>query len=210
MLKSGLHPTLAGVILGLMTPARAWIRPQILVGVVARGLESLKEPEAERDELDRDALHDLAFVATESISPLERLEHALHPWVAFAIMPIFALANAGVAISVEGLQDPLALAIIVALVIGKPVGIAGVSWLVIRMRLARLPERTSWPALVGAACLGGIGFTMALFIASLSVGEAELEGVKAGVLGGSAVSLLLGLGLLRWAIGRTPPAERSA
>jgi NhaA family Na+:H+ antiporter len=205
-LKSGVHPTVAGVVLGLLTPASPWIRGRVLVDVLERGLSQARSEEASHDH--REANETLAFAATEAVSPLERLEHGLHPWVAFAIMPVFALANAGVAVSIGGMVDPIALAVIVGLVVGKPVGIVGASWLAIRLGVARLPDRTSWMALVGGAWLGGIGFTMALFIASLSIGEPELAASKSGILVASAISLVCGMGLLRWALPRPPVEQR--
>jgi len=199
-LKSGIHPTVAGVILGLLTPASAWVRDTTLVAVVEDSLAQLRtthDAEARRDAVER-----LAFAATESVSPLARLEHALHGWVAFAIMPLFALANAGVPVSVAGMQDPIALAVIAGLAIGKPVGIAGAAWLAIKLGMARMPDRTRWPALAGAAWLGGIGFTMALFIASLSLTGAPLDAAKSGILAGSALSMFGGLVVLAWALRR--------
>jgi NhaA family Na+:H+ antiporter len=185
-------------LLGLLTPASAWLGSATLLDVVQRAVERLRDtapdggPDAER----REAAEDLAFAATESVSPLERLEHGLHPWVSFGIMPLFALANAGVAVSLGGVTDPIATAAMVGLVVGKPLGIVLASGLVVLLGLAKLPDATSWSALVGAGCLGGIGFTMALFIASLSLAGPELEAAKSGILAGSAVSLCLGLGLL--------------
>ena len=203
-LKSGVHPTVAGALLGLLTPASAWLGSATLLEVVQRAVERLRDtdagggPDAER----REAAEDLAFAATESVSPLERLEHGLHPWVSFAIMPLFALANAGVAVSLGGVTHSIASAVVVGLVVGKPLGIGLASWLVVRLGLAKLPDATPWTALVGAGCLGGIGFTMALFIASLSLAGLELEAAKSGILAGSAVSLCLGLGLLARALPR--------
>jgi len=203
-LKSGVHPTVAGALLGLLTPASAWLGSATLLEVVQRAVERLRGtaagagPDAER----REAAEDLAFAAIESVSPLERLEHGLHPWVSFAIMPLFALANAGVAVSLVGVIHPIASAVVVGLVVGKPLGIVLASGLVVRLRLAKLPEGASWTALVGAGCLGGIGFTMALFIASLSLAGPELEAAKSGILAGSAVSLCLGVGLLAWTLPR--------
>jgi NhaA family Na+:H+ antiporter len=204
-LKSGVHPTVAGALLGLLTPASPWLDPGTLVAVVQRAVVRVRDadigrgPDAER----RAAAEDLAFAATESVSPLERLEHALHPWVSFAIMPLFALANAGVAISLGSVTHPIAGAVVVGLALGKPLGIVLASWLVVRLGLAKLPQGTSWAALIGAGCLGGIGFTMALFIASLSLAGPGLEAAKAGILLGSAASLCLGLGLLVGAL-RSP------
>jgi NhaA family Na+:H+ antiporter len=153
-LKSGVHPTVAGALLGLLTPASAWLGSATLLEVVQRTVERLRNtdagggPGAER----REAAEDLAFAATESVSPLERLEHGLHPWVSFAIMPLFALANAGVAVSLGGVTHPIATAVVVGLVAGKPLGIVLASWLVVRLALAKLPEATSWTTLVGAGC----------------------------------------------------------
>jgi len=202
-LKSGVHPTVAGALLGLLTPASAWLGSATLLEVVQRAVDRLRDTGAGPDAERREAAEDLAFAATESVSPLERLEHGLHPWVSFAIMPVFALANAGVAVSLGGVTHPIASAAVVGLAVGKPLGIVLASWLVVRLGLAKLPEAASWTVLVGAGCLGGIGFTMALFIASLSLAGPELEAAKSGILAGSAVSLCLGLGLLAWSLPRT-------
>lgn len=201
-LKSGIHPTIAGVLLGLLTPASAWIRDAALLEVIDTSLPQLRGggdgPSPER----REAAETLAFAATESVSPLERLEHGLHAWVAFAIMPLFALANAGVPVSISGIQEPVAIAVIAGLALGKPLGIAGASWLAIKLKLARLPEQTGWLALLGAAWLGGIGFTMALFIASLSLAGPLLDASKSGILAGSALSMLCGFAVLAAAVRR--------
>ena len=203
-LKSGVHPTVAGALLGLVTPSAAWLHRDSLLRIVEGAVRRLRDadagpgPDAER----REAAEDLADAAIESVSPLERLEHGLHPWVSFGIMPLFALANAGVAVSLAGLAHPISAAVTIALVAGKPVGIVLASWIAVRLGVATLPESTSWSALVGAGCLGGIGFTMALFIASLSLAGADLEAAKSGILAGSAVSLGLGLGVLAWSLPR--------
>ncbi len=160
----------------------------------------------ERSQEQRDAVETLSFAATEAVSPLERLEHSLHAWVAFAIMPVFALANAGVPVSLQGVQQPVALAVVAGLALGKPIGIVGASWLAVKLGLARMPERTSWPSLLGAAWLGGIGFTMALFVASLSLTGPVLEIAKSGILVGSALSLIGGMAVLAWVLPRQPAA----
>jgi NhaA family Na+:H+ antiporter len=141
----------------------------------------------------------MPFALPEANSPVERLEHALHPWVAFVIMPLFALANAGVAIDASGLTTPIALAVAAGLVLGKPVGIVLFSWASVKMSICRLPDGMTWKVMVGAGCLGGIGFTMSLFIASLAFpdSEAMLANGKIGVLIGSAVSAAAGC-LLLW------------
>jgi NhaA family Na+:H+ antiporter len=131
----------------------------------------------------------------ESASPLDRLEQALHPWVAFLIMPIFALANAGVSIDPREIGQPIALAVIAGLVLGKPLGIVSFCWLSTKIGLTRMPSEIDGKILI-AGCLAGIGFTMSLFIASLAVSGANLEQAKIGILAGSSVSAAVGFGLL--------------
>jgi NhaA family Na+:H+ antiporter len=204
-LKSGIHPTVAGAILGLMTPAAAWLTPGQLVDRMRTALPRL-ETVASQDAASssktapdpdyRDLVQQVDFTATESVSPLERIEHALHPWVGFVIMPLFALANAGVPVSLDGLGEPVSLSIALALFIGKPVGIVLASWLVVKTKLARLPSGVGWGMLTAGGSLAGIGFTMALFVASLSSQGATLEAAKAGILMGSLASMIVGSGLL--------------
>ncbi|MFL5331532.1 MAG: Na+/H+ antiporter NhaA [Gemmataceae bacterium] len=127
---------------------------------------------------------------------IARLEQWLHPWVAFGIMPLFALANAGVTIRWAEFAQPITLAVIAGLVIGKPVGVIGVSWLAVRIGFARLANPINPFAIVGVSCLAGIGFTMSLFIASLALRGAQLEQAKLGIMIGSSVSALLGVSIL--------------
>jgi NhaA family Na+:H+ antiporter len=135
-------------------------------------------------------------LARETISPLEYLEGVLHPWVGFLIMPIFALANAGVPVQLSDFADPVAHAVAAGLVIGKPLGIVALSFLAVRLGIARLPERVSWSAVTGAGFLAGIGFTMALFIAGLALQGDILDSAKIGVLGASVVAAVIGMALL--------------
>ncbi|RME46788.1 MAG: Na+/H+ antiporter NhaA, partial [Chloroflexi bacterium] len=136
-------------------------------------------------------------------SPLKRVEHALHPWVAYGILPLFAFANAGLDlrnVSPGIVLSPVSLGIIAGLAIGKPLGIFGLSWLAIKMRLARLPEGVSWLQLYGIAQMCGIGFTMSLFIATLAFehsGTARLFTDRLGILIGSLISALVGYAVLR-------------
>jgi NhaA family Na+:H+ antiporter len=137
-------------------------------------------------------------------SPLRDLEHMLHPWVTFAIMPIFAFANAGVsfaAVSMSDLFAPLSLGILAGLFIGKQLGVLGASWAAVRLGVCRLPHGVSWPAFYGVCLLTGIGFTMSLFIGSLAfAGPEHTTGVKLGVFLGSIASGLCGY-LLLWSHG---------
>lgn len=196
-LKSGVHPTVAGVMLGLLTPASAWVGDRAFIDVVADVLSSLRidrngKPENHHKQL----LGQLEMAARESTSPLERLETGLHPWVAFLIMPLFALGNAGVSVEMAAIGHPVALAVAAGLVIGKPLGIVLFSWLAVKVGLARLPAGVNWKIMVGAGCLAGIGFTMSLFIASLALSEDLLAAGKIGTLIGSALSTAFGCSLL--------------
>ena len=142
-------------------------------------------------------------------TPLHRLEHALHPWVAFAVIPLFALANAGVALPgtpLATIADPVTLGVLAGLVVGKPLGITATALLATRTGLAVLPDGVTWRQVAGAAILGGIGFTMSLFIATLAFADAALlDAAKLGVLG---ASLIAGLG--GWLLLRTAPAPAAA
>jgi NhaA family Na+:H+ antiporter len=193
--ESGVHATIGGVILGLMTPASAYVSlgrfAQFArrLGEAIHGDELPDPDRPEQIELLRDA-------ARETFSPAEYLERVLHPWVAFGVMPLFALANAGVPVSPGEIRSPVSLAIVAALVLGKPLGIVLASWLGVRSGLVRLTEGLSWPLVWGGACLGGIGFTMSLFIAGLAFNGSLLESAKIGVLCGSILSAVLGMALL--------------
>jgi NhaA family Na+:H+ antiporter len=196
-LKSGVHPTVAGVALGLMTPATVWIGRASFLDIMDRTTGLLRQRDAPTPEGDeRGALDELVFASKEAMSPVERLERTLHPWVGFVIMPIFALANAGIGVSGAALLDPVATSVAAGLVVGKPLGIFIASWLVVRLGWAVLPDGVTWSVVLGAGCLAGIGFTMSLFIASLSLEGELLRAAKAGILMGSAVSVLVGMSVL--------------
>lgn len=195
---SGIHPTVAGVVLGLMTPARGWVSDNRLRAIFGRVLAYPKGAHWSGDTTDRAHLRQAGRAAREVISPREQLEMKLHPWVGVAIMPVFALANAGVPISSAGLYDPVSVAIFASLVLGKPMGVVAMSWLAVRFGLATRPESLSWPFLCAGAVLTGIGFTMSLFIAGLAYSPAMLDAAKIGILGASVVSAAAGLSWLGW------------
>jgi len=202
-LQSGVHPTVAGVLLGLMTPARAWIGRETLGEVLKEAWERVTGDDDEEDAA-RVNVGATPFAAREAVSPLQRLEDGLHPWVAFVIMPLFALANAGVALSLSSLGDPIAFAVAASLVIGKPVGIMLLCVLAVRAGVTRLPDGVTWGMLTGGACLAGIGFTMALFLNALAFPAAEFPAAEAagkiGTLAGSVVSAVLGAIVLTLAL----------
>jgi NhaA family Na+:H+ antiporter len=139
----------------------------------------------------------LRRVTLETISPLEYLIYTLHPWVAYVIMPVFALANAGVPLRVADATSPVAVAVVFGLVLGKPLGILLLSWLSLKLKFASLPTGIGWRHLAGGGFLAGIGFTMALFIADLAFpDDALLRSAKVGVLLGSLASAVIGLTIL--------------
>jgi NhaA family Na+:H+ antiporter len=150
------------------------------------------------DTEDRKALRLAEVAARETLSPVERLEIMLHPWVGFVIMPLFAFANAGVPISVANLKDPITSAVFFGLALGKPLGVVTFSWLAVRSGAAVRPPNLDWGMLVGGGMLAGIGFTMALFIANLAFSSNHLDAAKLGILSASLVSAVLGTALLAW------------
>jgi len=193
--ESGIHATIAGVILGLMTPARSYLSTTYLGEALGRAQKVLSgDWESEPDKAAR--IRRLRHAAREIISPLEYLESVLHPWVAFLIMPVFALANAGVPITLSELGHPVTFAVAAALLVGKPLGIFSFCWIAVRLGVARLADGMSWSLLLGGGILGGIGFTMALFIAGLAVQGQALDAAKLGVLVGSVVSAAVGIVVL--------------
>lgn len=190
---SGIHPTLTGVILGMMTPARSWVSDDRLHAILDR---VVAYPPSGHREGNRDgqwALRRAGVATREAFSPIERLELALHPWIAFAIMPVFALANAGVTFNAEYFDTTLALAVFLAFVVGKPVGIFLFSVLAVKLRLAHRPADLSWGTLAAGGVLAGIGFTMALFIGGLAFSRELISSVKIGILTASLVSATVGV-----------------
>ena len=197
VLKSGVHPTVAGVVLGFMTPATAWVgiagSPNVLTKVLERLVKGADDSSTKKRHR---ALSQLATTAREGTSPLERLEFSLNPWVAFLIMPLFALANAGVGIEVASLRSPVALAVVAGLALGKPIGIVLFAWFATKLGVASLPREVNWMIMLGGGCLAGIGFTMSIFIGSLALEGDLLDEGKIGTLAGSAISAIMGCALL--------------
>ena len=196
--ESGIHATIAGVILGLMTPTSEYVGATAFRRVLDRA-DDVCQGETWPQEAERASqIARFRRLARETVSPVEYLENALHPWVGFVILPVFALANAGVPIGVSDLTNPVAHAAAAGLIVGKPLGIVLLSFLAVRIGVARLPQGVTWASLAAGGVLAGIGFTMALFIAGLAL-EGELLGAaKVGILGASAVAAVIGTLLLRW------------
>jgi len=195
---SGIHATITGVILGLMTPTHGWVSDERLRAVLGRALSHPTGDCWSGDTIERRDLLRAGTALTEALSPVERLEMMLHPWAGFVVMPIFALANAGVAIHGGDLGQPVSMAIFAGLVFGKPIGVLTFSWLAVRVGLASRALRLSWPLLAAGSLLTGIGFTMSLFIAGLAYDHAILNSAKLGILAGSTVSAAVGLLMLFW------------
>lgn len=195
---SGVHATIAGVVLGLMTPTRIWVSDLRLRAILGRVLAYPSGEHWSGDTADRRDLRQAGRAVAESLSPVERLEMMLHPWMGFAVMPTFALANAGVAITGADLGQSVSLAILAGLVLGKPAGVLGFSWLAVRLGLAARGASLSWPFLAAGAFLTGIGFTMSLLIAGLAYAPAMLSAAKLGILAGSICSAAIGISVLVW------------
>ncbi len=208
--ESGVHATIAGVILGLMTPARAYLSAGLLGEILDRAGDILRGDGWDAEAHRGAKVRRFQRAARESISPLEYLEDLLHPWVGFVIMPVFALANAGVQFELADLGSPVATAVMAGLFIGKLVGILLFSWLAVRLVLKRLPEGLTWGIMAGAGLLAGIGFTMALFIAGLALQGDLLDAAKVGVIGGSLLSAVAGMALLLAVLPRTASEQGGA
>jgi NhaA family Na+:H+ antiporter len=198
-LASGIHATLAGVLLAMTIPARALYDSEALVMQGHRHLKDLLHTDESHGH-GGSPVQALAKACSHSQSPMERLEHALLPWVDFMIMPVFALANAGVHLEGDptaALTHPVGLGIMAGLVIGKQIGIFSASWTAVKLGLGRLPAGVSWGQLYGAACLGGIGFTMSLFVSGLSFeGTAAMATAKIAIICASIISAGLGATVL--------------
>ena len=202
-LESGIHPTIAGVLLAATIPSRSPPNLRSLLAQVVTLLQSFQLPATWRDEVDsrrQAAVSTLEEVTERMQSPAQRIEEVLTPWVTFLILPLFALANAGVAISadsIETLTSPLSLGIITGLVIGKPLGITGFAYLNARLGIGRLPDGVKWTQFLGVSSLAGIGFTMALFISRSAFTDPAMQEVsKLAILAASILAAIIGSALL--------------
>jgi NhaA family Na+:H+ antiporter len=207
VLKSGIHATVAGVLIAIAIPGRAKNTVEECVSSNESILNRLKD----NTDLDPDdpkkgkklvnAISTIEDNCTHAVSPLLRLEHSLHSWVAFFIIPVFAFANAGIVMKGSLLGDignPIALGVLAGMVLGKPVGIAFFSWIATKLKLASLPEGVSWKHIIGVGFLGGIGFTMAIFIDNLAFATDpyNIEIAKLAILLGSLLAGIIGYVML--------------
>lgn len=207
MLQSGIHATLAGVLLAFTIPARAIFQPQEFIAETNKALEDFPEENFDlmcTNEDQRQAVKNIEEAVNNIDSPLQRLEDALHPVSAGFIVPLFALANAGISLDGGGftsvMSSPVMLGIILGLVLGKQIGIMLFSYLGVRLKIAYLPKGTSWVGIYGVSCLAGIGFTMSLFITTLAFSSPQLiHEAKIGILCASILAAILGLTILHLA-----------
>jgi len=200
LLKSGVHATIAGVLAALTIPTKAKIDVKEFVTKSRKVIDSVEDKKSTQEDITSN-IEDLEDY-TEKVLPLSnRMEHDLHLWVAFLIMPIFAFANAGVTLEQNiftAMGNNVTLGIILGLFIGKQIGITLFCWLAVKMKIADLPESTNWRMIYGAALLGGIGFTMSLFISSLAFANPEIvANSKIGILTASLISAFTGYFILK-------------
>lgn len=206
---SGIHATITGVLLGLMTPARRWVSDRRLYAILSQVVAHPSDDETSGNTKDRKTLLAAEIAARETLSPVERLELALHPWVGFVIMPLFAFANAGLPLSLADIGNSVTLAVFIGFALGKPIGVLTFSWLAVRSGIAIRPPDLGWALLAGGGLLAGIGFTMALFIANLAFPDSLIDSAKLGIFAASVFSAVAGLLLLmRIAAPRPPSRER--
>ena len=201
--RAGIHPTIAGVVLGLITPAVPLQRPRA-VSVEAHRIADETEDDPHPADADDHWWMRLAWLSREAVSPMARTEHALLPWTSFVILPLFALANAGVELTTDALHDAatgaVGIGIFLGLVLGKPIGVALGSLVATRSGLGRLPHDVGWGDLAGMGVTAGIGFTVALFVAELAFPDGpRLDEAKIAILVASLVAGIVGYLVLRLA-----------
>ena len=212
--ESGVHGTAAGVLVAMAVPARSWINPSEFLVRSRKLIEDFERacylaPTILSNEPQQRATQGLEELCEEVETPMTHLQHRLNPWVAYGILPIFAFANAGIPLW-EGLGEALSsrvtLGVVAGLVLGKPLGITLFAWLAVRMRVAILPGAITWPHVVGIAFLGGIGFTISLFVTELAFAAGPVaDAARVGILLGSVVAGGLGYVVLRATL--PPPAD---
>lgn len=194
LFESGVHATIAGVIMGMLAPARPLVGVSKLDDMASRWFEgrSLSPPTARR----------ASFEVRERVAVADRLADLLHPWTSFVVVPVFALANAGVELSGDelgaALRSPVTIGVVLGLVIGKLIGVSSFSWLAVRLGVCSLPSDATWRQVIGIGGLAGIGFTVSLFITNLAfVSQDITDQAKVGILAASTVAALVGAVILR-------------
>jgi NhaA family Na+:H+ antiporter len=203
--SSGVHATIAGVVLGLLTPTRPFRPPEVVTPAASVHLQDIADRVADgiADEDEQTRLLEVSRLVNEAVSPLARLEARLHGWSSLVVLPLFALANAGVTLGGSAIGNAfgtgVTIGVVAGLVVGKPVGILLAVYAAVRLRLGRLPAGVGWLEIAGAGMLAGIGFTVALFVTGLAFADPALQdSAKVGVLIASLLAGVLGSAAL-WA-----------
>ncbi|HHS3012961.1 Na+/H+ antiporter NhaA [Legionella pneumophila serogroup 1] len=193
---SGIHPTITGVILGLMTPTGSWVNDKRLNEILNHMVSFNPGEHWSVDTDDRKALRIAEMAVRETLSPVERLEFLLHPWIGYLIMPLFALANAGVLINFSDFTNEVTIAVFLGFILGKPIGVFSFSFIADFLGLAKRPSDLNWILLACGSILTGIGFTMAIFIANLAFNENLINSARLGIMLASIFCALTGIFML--------------
>ena len=187
--EAGVHATLAGVMLGLLAPTKPYLQPELIDQSELTNLGSAQDVAV------------TTRMAKSAVSVVEWLEHRLHPWTSFLIVPLFALANAGISLSAESARaaviSPVAIGVFLGLLVGKPVGILAASALAARLGATTLPAGVTWVGIAGASSLAGVGFTVSLFIAEVALPSTSADQARFGILAASILAAGIGLFILR-------------
>ena len=197
--ESGVHATIAGVIMGFLTPSRPFQQPEAVAEACDVHLDVIRAgtPDGVADEQEQARLLEVSTMAAEAVSPLARLQARLHPWTSFLVLPLFALANAGVTLSGDvlstALREAVTLGIVVGLVVGKPLGIMAAAAIAVALRVGKLPPGVGWLEMLGVGSLAGVGFTVAIFVAGLAFTDDALTSAsKVGILAASLIAGIIG------------------
>jgi NhaA family Na+:H+ antiporter len=215
--ESGVHAAVAGVLVAMTVPARSWINPSEFLVRGRRLMDDFERacyaaPTILSNEPQQQATQSLERLCEEVETPMTHFQHRLNPWVAFGILPIFALANGGIPLREglgEALGSPVTWGVVAGLVVGKPIGIVIFAWLAVRTGVALLPGAIAWRHIVGVAWLGGIGFTISLFVTELAFEAGPIaDAARVGILIGSVAAGLAGYLVLRATL--PPPRDEPA
>jgi NhaA family Na+:H+ antiporter len=204
-LFSGVHATIAGVLVAFMIPARTKIDEKEFVAKAQNYVSEFEHAIPLKGDLTKEEQHeiiqDIKSLCKDAETPLQKLENNLHPWVAFVIMPLFALANAGMVVNgnfFSSLMNPVSIGVIAGLILGKFIGVFSFTWLMVRFKVAELPEKANWTHVIGVSVLAGVGFTMSLFVTGLAFSDMEIiDQSKYGILTASVVCGVAGVFILK-------------
>ncbi len=216
MLQSGVHATIAGVLLGVLTPARSWFSERTFADSTEAQLHRFRHALDDEDHETAGAiLGEIEELTRTTEAPLDRLERLIHPWVSYLVLPLFALVNAGVTFSGDMLKEamvsPVTFGVLVGLMIGKTAGVTAFSWVAVRLGLAEFSEDLTWAQMAAIAPLSAIGFTVALFITELAFTEGALaDQAKVGILAASLFAGVAGYVTLRLALQRSNPTAETS